>query len=60
MPVEEKLLALVVQSELEIPHPISRTPDSFESYIREKIYGKWQALKNWFLAHDGRPSECSQ
>ncbi|HVI39105.1 MAG TPA: TIGR02677 family protein, partial [Anaerovoracaceae bacterium] len=60
MPIEEKLLALVIQSELEIPHPISEHQDSLESYIRENIYGKWQALKNWFLPHDGRPSECSQ
>lgn len=59
MPIEEKLLTLVIQSELEIPHPISERQDSLESYIRENIYGKWQALKNWFLSHDSRPSEYS-
>lgn len=60
IPIEKDLLERVIQSEMEIPHPLSERQDSLESYIRENVYGKWQALKNWFLPHDGRLSESNQ
>lgn len=57
---EQHLLEKVIVSELEIPHPLSEKQDHLENYIRENIYGKWDALKHWFKSYDGRPSDSMQ
>ena len=58
--MEESVLELVIKSELDIPHPVSEHQDSLESNIRENIWGKWSALKNWFISYGHRPSESNQ
>ncbi len=58
--MEESVLELVIKSELDIPHPVSEHHDSLESNIRENIWGKWSALKNWFISYGHRPSESNQ
>lgn len=57
---ERELLEQVIASELEIPHPSFESGESMERYIRENVYGKWSALKRWFMAEPGRVSECSR
>lgn len=54
---ERDLLEKVVKSEMEIPH--ANFEESIEKYIRENVYGKWEALKRWFLPREGYKSECS-
>lgn len=56
----EKILEQVIQSELAMPHPISNLEEEREFYIRENVYGKWDALKSWFVSTDNRPSESNQ
>lgn len=58
--MEIEILEKVVKSELDIPHAMPNVMESMEEYIRENIYGKWDALKRWFLPSEGRPSECSR
>lgn len=56
---EQEILEKVIKSELDIPHPKSDTKEPIEQYIRENVYGKWNAFKRWFLPIDGQKSECS-
>lgn len=56
---EQQMLEKVIKSEQDIPHAASEAQEVLEPYIRENVYGKWNALKRWFMSVDGRPSECS-
>lgn len=58
--MEQEILEKVIKSELDIPHPKSDTQEPIEQYIRDNVYGKWSALKRWFLSIDGQKSECSR
>lgn len=58
--VEQQILERVIKSEQNIPHANSTSHEVLEPYIRENVYGKWNALKRWFLSVDGKPSECSR
>lgn len=57
---EKALLEKIIQSELDIPHPLSEIQEPMEAYIRNNVYGKWRALKAWFIAENGRQSECGR
>lgn len=57
---EHDLLERVIESELEVPHSLSEIQDPMEKYIRDNVYGKWEALKRWFLTSEERQSECSR
>lgn len=59
-PEEQDLLEKVIASELEIPHPASELQEPMEKYVRENVYGKWEALKRWFVAREGQQSECNR
>lgn len=58
--IEDEILEKVIASELEIPHPSSEIQNSLESNISKNVYGKWNALKNWFITSESHPSESSQ
>lgn len=57
---QRELLEKVIQSELDIPHPMMETQESMEEYFRENITGQWRAFRRWFLSEEGKPSECSR
>lgn len=58
--MEKSILELVIKSELEIPHPVTEHIESLENNIRDNVWGKWNALKNWFISYNNRPSESNQ
>ena len=58
--IEGQMLEKVVASELEIPHALSEQRNDMHESIRDNVWGKWMALKNWFLALEGRESESSK
>lgn len=57
---EQELLDKVIESELEIPHPLSENQEPLENYIKDNVYGKWEALRRWFVSAEERPSECGR
>ncbi len=56
----DRVLKMVIESELAIPHPDSKIQDLRENAIRENIYGKWQSLSDWFISTDKHPSESQK
>ncbi len=58
--VENRVLELVVKSEVEIPRPSSEYHENLEDYISDNITGNWNSLKWWFVPEHGKTSECSQ
>lgn len=58
--LEGGLLDRVIASELDIPHPNAMEKEYLQLHIRDNVYGKWQALCNWFFPHGGRMSECER
>ncbi|MCM1537870.1 MAG: TIGR02677 family protein [bacterium] len=58
--IEGRILEKVVASELEIPHALSEQRNDMRESIRDNVWGKWMALKNWFLPFEGRESESSK
>lgn len=58
--IEGEILEKVVQSELDIPHALLEIHGNAEPSIRENVYGKWNALKHWFLDSDQRVCECKK
>lgn len=58
--VENRILELVIKSEVEIPRPSSEYHENLEDYILDNITGNWNSLKRWFVSEHGRTSECSQ
>lgn len=54
------VLEQVIESELEIPHPNQEVQNVRKTNIRENVYGRWNALKQWFISTPSHPSECSQ
>lgn len=58
--IEGQILEKVVISELEIPHALSEQRNDMRESIRDNVWGKWKALKNWFLPFEGRESESSK
>ena len=58
--IENSLLEKVVLSEMEIPRALSQEREGREDEIRDQVYGKWESLKGWFLAGDGRECESSK
>ena len=55
-----EILDRAVAAELEIPRPLSEQQEDLKPYIKDNIYGKWEALTRWFLPADGHPSESSR
>ena len=55
-----EILDRAVAAELDIPRPMAEQQENIEPYIRDNIYGKWQALRRWFLPVDGYASESSR
>lgn len=58
--IEEKIITLVIKSELSVPHANAEKNDMRADKINEKIYGQWYSLKNWFITSDDRTSEVNQ
>lgn len=58
--IEVVLLPWAIHSELEIPHTRSEKLENREEIIRDKVWGQWRSLKNWFLPHDGEESESNR
>lgn len=58
--VEKDILDLVVKSELEIPHTITKDREFLKSRIEENVWGKWSYFKDWFINTSNKPSECNK
>ena len=58
--IVSEILDRAIAAELDIPRPLSEKQEDLEPYIRDNIYGKWEALTRWFLPADGYPSESSR
>lgn len=58
--IEEKIITLVIKSELSVPHANAEKNEMRADKINEKIYGQWYSLKNWFITSDDRTSEVNQ
>ncbi len=54
------LLDKVIESELNIPHADAEEQRYLQEHMRERIYGRWQALHDWFISPAGRMSECER
>ena len=57
---ETNFLERVIESELKIPRLMSEEQEPMEEYIRGNVYGKWRALKSWFITAENRQSESSR
>lgn len=58
--IEGGILEKVIQSELEIPHAVSRFHGNADPSIRENVAGKWNSLKNWFMDTPEGECECKK
>lgn len=58
--VEERILELVIKSEVEVPRPTSEYHENMENYILDNISGSWNSFKRWFVSEPGERSECGR
>ncbi len=56
----KEVLEKVIESELSIPHPDAEIQSLRESSLRERIYGRWNSVSDWFLSTEQHPSESQK
>lgn len=57
---EDHILENVILGELDTMHPFHEETQAIKDGVRENVYGKWRALKNWFLTEGMHQSESSR